>query len=91
MGYADGLNRRLGNNFSLLVRGQRAPIAGRVSMDQIVLDVTDIPGVEASDEIVIIGTQGGETITAFDHAKVVGTIAWEIFTNIGVRAHRIEV
>jgi alanine racemase len=91
MGYADGLNRRLGNNFSLLVRGQRAPIAGRVSMDQIVLDVTDIPGVETSDEIVVIGTQGGETITAFDHAKVVGTIAWEIFTNIGARAHRIEV
>ena len=45
-GYADGLDRRLGNRFSLLVRGERAPLAGRISMDQAVLDVTEIPGVD---------------------------------------------
>lgn len=90
-GYADGLDRRLGNRFSLLVRGQRAPLAGRISMDQTVLDVTDIPGVEAGDEVVILGQQGEETITAFDHAQVTGTIPWEVFTRIGQRVHRLAV
>ncbi|HEV2445086.1 MAG TPA: alanine racemase [Candidatus Sulfopaludibacter sp.] len=90
-GYADGLDRRLGNRFSLLVRGERAPLVGRISMDQSVLDVTEIPGVEAGDEVVILGTQGGETITAYDHADAVGTIPWEVFTRIGPRVARIEV
>ena len=90
-GYADGLDRRLGNRFSLLVRGQRAPLVGRISMDQAVLDVTDIPEVEAGDEVVILGQQSEETITAFDHAKVAGTIPWEIFTRIAARVQRIEV
>jgi alanine racemase len=90
-GYGDGLDRRLGNRFSLLVRGERAPIAGRISMDQTVLDVTEIPGVEAGDEVVILGSQGGETITAFDHAEATGTIPWEVFTRIGARVRRIAV
>ena len=89
VGYADGLDRRLGNRFSLLVREQRAPLVGRISMDQAVLDVTEIPGVEAGDEVVILGTQGDETITAFDHAEVAGTVPWEIFTRIGPRVARI--
>jgi alanine racemase len=91
VGYGDGLDRRLGNRFSLLVRGQRAPLVGRVSMDQAVLDVTEIAGVEAGDEVTIVGTQGGETITAFDHAEAVGTIPWEIFTRIARRVRRIGV
>ena len=90
-GYADGLDRRLGNCFSLLVRCHRAPLVGTISMDQSVLDVTDIPGVEAGDEVVILGTQGSETITAFDHADVSGTIPWEVFTRIGPRVKRIAV
>jgi alanine racemase len=90
VGYADGLDRRLGNRFSLLVRGERAPLVGRISMDQAVLDVTDIPGVEAGDEAVILGSQGDETITAFDHAEAAGTIPWEVFTRIGARVCRIE-
>jgi len=90
-GYADGLDRRLGNRFSLLVRGQRAPLVGRVSMDQSVIDVTEIPGVEAGDEVVLIGAQGGETITAFDHAEACGTIPWEVFTRIGARVRRVAV
>jgi alanine racemase len=91
VGYADGLDRRLGNRFSLLVRGERAPFVGRVSMDQSVLDVTEVPGVEAGDEVVILGNQGNETITAFDHADAAGTIPWEVFTRIGPRVARIEV
>jgi alanine racemase len=91
VGYADGLDRRLGNRFSLLVRGQRAPLVGRISMDQSVLDVTEIPGVEAGDEVVILGSQERETITAFDHADAAGTIPWEVFTRIGPRVRRIAV
>jgi alanine racemase len=91
VGYADGLDRRLGNGFSLLVRGQRALLVGRISMDQAVLDVTEIDGVIAGDEVVILGTQGDEAITAFDHAKAAGTIPWEVFTRIGARVRRVEI
>jgi alanine racemase len=91
VGYADGLVRSLGNRFHLLVRGQRAPLVGRVSMDQSVVDVTEIPGVAAGDEVVLIGTQGGETITAHDHARATGTIPWEVFTRIGPRVARTTV
>jgi alanine racemase len=90
-GYADGLDRHLGNHFSLLVHGTRAPLVGRVSMDGAVVDVTEIPGVEPGDEVVILGTQGGETITAFDHAQTTGTITWEVFTRIGPRVPRFAV
>jgi len=90
-GYADGLDRKLGNRFSLLVRGQRAPLVGRISMDQCVIDVTDIPNVITGDEVVILGRQGDELITAFDHAKSVGTIPWEIFTRIGARVPRAAI
>jgi alanine racemase len=90
-GYGDGLDRRLGNRFSLLVRGERAPLVGRISMDQCVLDVTEIPGVEAGDEVVVIGTQGSESITAFDHAEAGGTIPWEVFTRIAARVERVMV
>ena len=94
VGYADGLDRSLSNRFSLLVRGQRAPIAGRISMDQTVLDVTEIAAVQPGDEVVIIGEQGRESgghesISAFDHADATGTIPWEVFTRIAARVRRI--
>jgi alanine racemase len=91
VGYADGLDRSLGNRFHLLVRGERAPLVGRVSMDQAVLDVTEIPGVQAGDEVVLIGTQGSETISSQDHARAAGTIPWEVFTRIGARVARTAV
>jgi alanine racemase len=91
VGYADGLVRSLGNRFHLLVRGERAPLVGRVSMDQAVLDVTEIPGVVAGDEVVLIGTQGSETISSQDHARATGTIPWEVFTRIGPRVARTAV
>ena len=101
VGYADGLARALGNRFSLLVRGQRAPIVGRVSMDQTVIDLTEIEGVRPGDEVVIIGAQPSpvpkgegpgapevDRITAYDHADATGTIPWEVFTRIGQRVER---
>jgi alanine racemase len=91
VGYADGLFRNLGNRFSLLVRGQRAPIVGRVSMDHTVIDVAEIPDVVAGDEVVIIGRQGGKTITAYDHADAAGTIPWEVLTRISSRIDRFVV
>jgi alanine racemase len=60
-------------------------------MDQSVLDVTEIPGVQTGDEVIILGPQSGETITAFDHAEAAGTIPWEIFTSINARVPRIPV
>jgi alanine racemase len=57
-------------------------------MDQSVIDVTDIPGVTPGDEVVILGAQGNDAITAFEHAEATGTIAWEVFTRIGARVER---
>jgi len=91
VGYADGLDRTLGNRFSVLVHGRRAPLVGRVSMDQSVIDVTEIPGVAPGDEVVLIGTQGEEALSAFDHAEATETIPWEVFTRIGPRVARVAV
>ena len=90
-GYGDGLTRSLGNRFRLLVRGHHAPVVGRISMDQTVIDVTEIPGAGAGDEVVLIGSQGKEAVTAFDHADAAGTIAWEILTRIAARVPRLLV
>jgi alanine racemase len=90
-GYADGLDRKLGNRFSVLVRGERAPLVGRISMDQAVIDVTEIGDVAAGDEVVLLGSQGGETVSAFNHAAATETIPWEVFTRIGSRVRRVEV
>jgi alanine racemase len=90
VGYADGLKRSLSNRGSVLVGGQRAPIVGRISMDQTVVDVTEIPSVAAGDEVVLLGRQGAGTITAEEHARWAGTIPWEIFTSIAARVERLE-
>lgn len=92
MGYADGLSRLLSNRGHVLVRGRRAPIVGTVSMDLTMLDVTDIDGVSAGDECVALGTQKGplgqDTISASEIAEVMGTIAWEVLTNVSRRVPR---
>jgi alanine racemase len=91
VGYADGLNRLLSNCGRALVRGKQVPIAGRVSMDQTILDVTDIPDVEINDEVVLIGEQGNESITAYDLADATGTIPYEVTCAIGARVRRVLV
>jgi alanine racemase len=90
-GYGDGLMRSLGNRFSLLIRGAQAPLVGRISMDQAVLDVTEIPNVQPGDEVVMLGSQDNQTISAFDHAAAAATIPWEIFTRITPRVPRIAI
>lgn len=94
IGYADGLSRLLSNRGHALVRGHLAPIAGRVSMDQTILDVTHIPAADLSDEAVLIGEQNipGQppaAITAADLAHQCQTIPWEILTSIAARVPRI--
>ncbi len=91
IGYADGLNRLLSNRGSVLVRGQRAPIAGRISMDQTILDVTAIPGVEIGEEAVILGRQGEDTITADEIGRLTGTIPYEVLCAISARVPRILI
>ena len=92
VGYADGLVRSCSATASACLSAASArPLVGRISMDHAVLDVTEIPGVESGDEVVILGTQGAETITAYDHADATGTIPWEVFTRIAARVPRIAV
>lgn len=91
VGYADGLDRRLSNRFSLLVGGRGAPLVGRISMDHCVIDITEIDGVQPGDEVVLLGSQNGETVSAYDHADASGTIPWEVFTRIGPRVARSAV
>ena len=87
-GYADGLNRQLSNRGTMLVQGHRAPIAGRISMDQTILDVTDIPSAAIGDEVVILGEQGTASTTAYDQADLCNTIPYEILCNISARVRR---
>jgi alanine racemase len=91
VGYADGLNRLLSNRGHALVRGKKVPIAGRVSMDQTILDITDVPGIAIGDEVVLIGDQGNEKITADDLAAITGTIPYEVTCAIGARVPRLYV
>lgn len=90
-GYADGISRLLSGRGEVLIRGQRAPIAGRLSMDQTVLDVTDLAGVSIGDEVVLLGSQGNQSISAWDIADLTGTIAWEVLCAISARVPRIAV
>jgi alanine racemase len=91
MGYADGLSRSLSNRGSVLVQGRRAPIAGRISMDQTILDITDLGEVKIGDEAVVLGEQGGESITAWEMADLAGTIPYEVLCNIAARVARVPV
>ena len=91
LGYGDGLNRLLSNCGGVLVRGQRAPIAGRISMDHTMVDVTDIPGVERGDEVILIGEQDGARITGDDLASLTGTIPYEVLCAISARVPRVMV
>lgn len=90
VGYADGLKRRLSDRGHALIAGHRAPYAGVISMDQSVVDVTEIPEelLRAGDEVVLLGTQGAVSISAADHARWAETIPWEIFTSISQRVER---
>ncbi len=89
IGYADGWLRSSWPGGSVLVRGRRAPLVGRVSMDSICVDVTDIDGVTADDEFVLLGSQGDERISPAEIARHRGTIPNEVFCAFGPRLPRV--
>jgi alanine racemase len=89
IGYADGLRRDLSNRGQVLVRGLRAPIAGRVSMDLTMIDVTDVPGVALDDEVVLLGAQGYEHLSAEELAALLGTVSYEVVTGISARVPHV--
>jgi len=89
IGYADGLRRAPRNWGEVLVRGRRASIVGRVCMDQCMIDVTHIPGVEQGDPVVLIGAQGDDRIRAEDVAEKLGTNNYETASMIMARVPRV--
>ena len=89
LGYGDGYSRLLSNRGEVLVRGVRAPVVGRVCMDQLMIDVGHIPGVRQGDEVVLLGSQGEETITVDELAEQMGTINYEVLCLISERVPRV--
>lgn len=91
VGYEDGYSRRLSNCGEVLVRGRRAPVRGRVCMNLCMVDVTDIEGVSAGDEVVLLGAQENERITADEIAARIDTISYEVLCMIGNNNERTYV
>jgi alanine racemase len=89
VGYADGFRRAPRHWGRVLVAGKQAPIVGRVCMDQTMIDVSAIPGVRQGDEVVLIGEQGSEKITAEEVAQRLGTINYEVVSEILARVPRV--
>ena len=91
VGYADGLARRLSPGGDMLVRGQRAPIRGVICMDTTMIDLTEVPNATVGDVVTVIGADRAESISAWDIARRLDTIPYEIFTSISDRVPRRTV
>jgi len=89
VGYADGYHRSLSGKFHVLIRGQKAPILGRICMDQMMVDVTDIPGADVNDKVVLVGSYGNETITMEQIAAAADSFNYEFVCGISRRVPRI--
>jgi alanine racemase len=89
VGYSDGLARCMSKKIQVLVRGVRAPVVGTVCMDMSLVDITGIDGVRIGEEVVLIGAQGRECITAHDWAAWQNTIPYEVLCAVGPRVTRI--
>ena len=87
-GYGDGYHRCAAEKAYVLIHGKRAKILGRICMDQMIADVTDIPDVKTGDEVILIGRDGNEKITAENLAEWSGTISYEILLSVGSRVKR---
>lgn len=91
VGYHDGYSYRLGNRGTVLVGGRRAPVIGSVTMDYLMLDVTDLPPVEVGQTATLIGHDGSETLRVEELAGIVGTIPYELTCRLGPRVKRVYV
>jgi alanine racemase len=86
LGYADGYPRALSNRAPVVIKGRRCSIIGRICMDWLLVDITEIPDVHPGEEVVLLGTaEGGETITADEIAELAGTIPYEVLCGMGTR------
>jgi alanine racemase len=90
IGYADGYHRLASNRAAVVVRGRRAPLAGRVCMDHVMVDVTDVPGVALGDRVVMMGPAGGAAVPADELARWCETIPYEMLTAVGKRVPRMH-
>jgi alanine racemase len=89
IGYADGLPRAVsGRGAAVLIRGQRCPILGRITMDQTIVDITDVPGVTCGDEVVLVGRQGDGEINVVEFSRWANTIPWETLCSVTKRVPR---
>ena len=91
IGYHDGYMRGLSNRAHVIVRGMYAPVAGRVSMDLTLIDVTDVAGVEINDRVTLLGSSGELEVTAEDLARIVGTLSYEVTCGVSERVPRVYV
>ncbi len=89
VGYADGYSRLVGGKAEVLVRGRRVPVVGTVSMDYLTVLLDEVEGAQVGDEVVLIGRQGGEEISAGEFARWMGTIHYEVTCRIGNRVERV--
>ena len=89
VGYADGFRRGLSGRVQVLIRGRRVPVVGVITMDLCIADVSDLPEVSLGDEVVLLGRQGQETITADELAERCDTISYEILCGISGRVPRV--
>ena len=88
-GYADGIPRAASNRAQVLIHGRRCPVLGRVTMDQTIVDVTDVPPVACGDEVVLVGRQNGAEITITEFSRNADTIPWETLCSVTKRVPRI--
>ena len=91
LGYADGYPRPYAPKGEVIVNGVKAPLAGNICMDQCMIDVTDVPDVKVGDEVIVMGSDGKNTILADDIAKATGTINYEIICAFGQRLAKVYV
>jgi alanine racemase len=89
LGYADGVPRRLSSSAEVLIGGKRRPLAGNITMDQLMVDCGADSGVDVGDEVVLLGSQGPERIGADEWAAALGTISYEVLCDIGPRVPRV--
>lgn len=91
IGYADGYSRAFSNRSRVIVNGEYAPVIGNVCMDQMMIDVSHIPDAEAGDSVIIMGSDGKNTVSAEELAGIAGTINYEIVCNVGKRVPRVYI
>ena len=91
MGYGDGYPRSLSNKGYVLIRGQKAPIIGRVCMDQMMVDITGLKGIQERDLVCLMGRDGDENISAEELADMAGSFNYEFVCDVGRRVPRVYI